>query len=249
MQLFHMWKEAFTFFAPSNLKVWSLVSINAARHTYKTWLRYFWPLLVVYLVAGSLCLHIPMTSEFFVAIATFGLFVTLIISMRPSIKRKTMAYFYDYRWHMAVLALFFFADFFVALEHLSQPVLTSYIFTPIFLIPLATLVLFYCDAHASVRDFFVACWRTIKLLWYGLPFYCILIVVTGICYQGISFVLWELFFPLAHIFRTVPLNVFYGLFYSLFVHVVLMIFSVIPAAFAASFYTKKVHDYSERFFG
>jgi hypothetical protein len=156
---------------------------------------------------------------------------------------------YDYRWHVAMLAVIFFADFFVAMEHLSESILLSNLFVPYLMIPLATFMLFYCDTPGRLRDLFVSAGRAIKMLWYGLPFYFILMVAAGVWYVSLSFVLWQLFFPLAYVVRTVPVNGFYGYFYSLFVSLVIILISVIPLAFAATFYTKKLHDYSEKFLG
>lgn len=249
MQLFHMWKDSLKIFIPRNLKLFGLVSLNAARHAYRVWFRFFWPLFILYILSGAVAGYAPRSAALVGAVSCFGLFIAIILCVRPSVKRKTYAYFYDYRWHVALVGVLFFADYFVAMEHMANPILATHLFAPLFLVPLTVFMLFYCDTHGRLRDLFLSAWRTLKMLWYGLPFYFILIVATGIFYAGISFLLWELFFPLAYVFRTVPLNIFYGVWYSLFVQVVIFIVSVIPVAFVASFYTKKVHDYSERFLG
>lgn len=248
MQLFHMWKNSLKIFIPRNLKLFSLVSLNAVLQTYKVWLRLLWPLFILYMLAGVVAVYAPMSGALAVAIFNFGLFVTLILAMRPSVKRKTYAYFYDYRWHVAMMAVFFFVDFFVAMEHMYKPFFLAHLFAPVIVIPLTTLMLFYCDTPGRLRDYFASCWRTIKMLWYGLPFYFILTVATGIYYFVISELLWKLFFPFAYILRTMPMNSLYGCFYSLFVSLAIIVFSVVPIGFAATFYTKKLHDYSERFF-
>lgn len=253
MQLFHRWNDALKIFIPRNFKLLSLVSGNAARQTYAVWLKLFWPLFVLYVVVQPLFVmlyvHAHWSSDFIEKMIQLLLFSTLVLALRPSIKRKTISYFYDYRWHIVLVAFLFCADFFVAREHMQVPLFLGHLFTPLFLVPLATLMLFYYDTPGRVRDFFASCWRALKLLWFGLPFYILLLIATGFCYWVIALIFGYVYSPLAQVLGTDPLNGWYGYVYLMLVFLTIILFSVIPLAFAATFYTKKVHDYSEQFLG
>jgi hypothetical protein len=57
-----MWKDSLKIFIPRNLKLFSLVSLNAARQTYKVWLRLLWPLFILYIVAGAVAVYLPKSA-------------------------------------------------------------------------------------------------------------------------------------------------------------------------------------------
>lgn len=249
MQLFHEWKDSFLIFFPRNVRIFGLAALNAAWQAYKVWLSLFWPLFVLYGLVGFVALFSVRSFTLLLAMLRFGLFFSLILSVRPSVARKTWAYVSGYWLHGVMLGVFFFIDYFVSLEHLAQPMLTAYLFSPFFSLVLATGVLFYCDTMGRLRDYFLAWWRAIKLIWYGLPFYGVVFVVAGVCYIILAQLVSTLFYGAELIARGAVFNQVYTVFFSLFAQLVFVLFSLIPISWIAIFYTKKIHDYSERFFG
>jgi hypothetical protein len=252
MQLFHGWKDSFKIFAPRNLGLFLLVSLNAARQAYKVWFKVSWPLFVLFVAQQFFVMWIAPAHwglEFIEKMVQLILLVTLILSLRPSVKRKSLAYFYDYRWHVGLLVLIGGADFIIARECMHVPIVLGNLLHPLVLIFLATLLLFYYDTPGRIRDFFLSCWRTCMLLLYGLPFYVVMLAVMSLCYWLIVLVVGHLYIPLACLFHVDPLNGWYGFVYFLCVFFIIFVFSMLPLACVATFYTKRIHDYSERFFG
>lgn len=260
MQLFQMWKDSLKVFIPHNLKLFSLVSINAAVKTYSVWLGLFWPLFVVSFLSDALYifpfsvgpLHLSLSALVSI-ISKFFLFITLFLSLRPSVKRKTYAYFGGYLPHVTILAILFFTKNFlfhalIGMEARSADLFATSLFAPIYSIPMTVFMLFYLDTKGKFKNLILSGFRFLKMLWYGLPFYLILALVASVTSSILLFTLGLFLFPFMNLLRIAPIG-FASLILWSFVKHIFILFSVIPIAFAASFYTKNVHDQSKRYFG
>ncbi len=260
MQLFQMWRDSLKVFIPHNFKLFSLVSINAAVKTYVIWLGFFWPLFIVSLLSDALFIFpfsigpVQLSVSALVSIASkFLLFITLFLSLRPSIKRKTYAYFSDYLPHITVLVILFFTKNFLlhaffGIEARSADLFATSLFAPFFSIPMTVFMLFYLDTRGSFKDLFMSGFRSLKMLWFSLPFYFILACAASIAYSILLFTIGMTFFPFMAFFRMLPIG-FSGLLLWSFAKHIFILFAVIPIAFASSFYTKNLHDQSKRYFG
>ena len=251
MQLFQRWKDSLKLFIPRNFKLFSLVSINTAVKTYSVWLGLFWPLFVVSLLSDAFSIFpfrvgpVYLSGSVLVSIVSkFLLLMTLFLSLRPSTKRKLYAYFGDYLPHITILAVIFFVKSFLFYVFVGVGIYPTDLFAPLFLIPMTVFMLFYLDARGSFKDLIMSGFRSLKMLWYGLPFYLILVFVFYI----LLFVLGLIFFQFVAVFHIMPIGFIGLLMWSLAKHTFIL-FSVIPIAFAATFYTKNVHDQSKRYFG
>lgn len=146
------------------------------------------------------------------------LLVTLYLSVRPSVARKTYTYFLGYgsRFLLYTLIILPFLSYFLAID----------LFLPMKAVGLTFFMLFFFDSRGSVNDFLGSLIRAVKMLVYGLPFCLILFLASFALYFIVATVLA---FVLPPYFRFLTESF-------------LLLLSVIPVSFAANFYTKKVHE-------
>jgi len=267
MQLFQSWKDSLKFFKPQNFKLFGLLALNTMVKTLGVWLRLFWPLFVFSFLADYayhwtryLAWPLHLVVIFVSMVSKFLLFVTLFLSLRPSVKKKTYDYFCDYRAHVAVCALFIFAIFaknilFELLTYYStlsgEIFILEHFVSPLVVIPATIFFLFYFDSRGSLKDFLWSVIRWFKMVWYGLPFFFVLVWGLWITY----FLMGYFFFFMAYLFmRFLPGTVFIffviqlSQFFQTLFSQFFMILAVIPASFAANFYTKRLHDQYKEYF-
>jgi len=221
MQLFQLWQDSLKIFIPRNFKLFGLVSLNTALQTYKVWLGRFWALFVAFFfidffLSRSKGLALPNVP--FALLTQFLLLVTLYLSVRPSVARKTYTYFIGYgsRFLLYTLILLPFFSLFLAID----------LFLPMKAVPLTFFMLFFLDSRGSLNDFFGSFIRAVKMIVYGLPFFLILFLASFALYSIVSI---ALAFGLPPQFRFLTKHF-------------LLLLSVVPVSFAANFYTKKVHE-------
>lgn len=111
------------------------------------------------------------------------------------------------------------------------------------------IILLYCDTPGRLHDFGDSCVRAIKTLWYHVPFFAFLIGLNFAFFVAIIYSLGALY----HFLWQLSPQLFGGqggqFWGFLGMMIVPFIFLPIPCSFVSSFYTKKVHDYSEQFLG
>ena len=101
------------------------------------------------------------------------------------------------------------------------------------MIPATIFFLFYFDSRGSLKDLVWSVIRSLKMIWFGLPFFFILI-----------WGMWILYFLFGFMFRSITSSLgFHGLLIQF-----LIIFAVVPASFAANYYTKRLHDQYKEYF-
>jgi hypothetical protein len=109
--LFVSWRESLAIFAPSNLKVFTLIALKATVEAYKIFFTHFWWL---FLGTIGLGMYVRATKGssglgfiFVMVIILWLLQIFLIcLATRPSVQRKTYSYFMHYGWHL-ICFLFF----------------------------------------------------------------------------------------------------------------------------------------------
>ncbi len=177
MVLLQAWKESLSVLLPRNFKLFFLVTVKLILETISTWLRNFWWVLGIYFIMNIFTLWlyqfelqfmpvaeqaasaasnpaiIPLLNGASLVLAVMMLW-TLLLTVRPSVQRKTFAYYLSYNWWplslfwITVVALNFIIKyldhFIIALNYfklmgmsvispvmdMSLYILLSYIFMP-----------------------------------------------------------------------------------------------------------------------
>lgn len=242
MQLLAAWKDSLMVFKPGNLKLFSLVTLNSLVKTYQVWLRY-WGWLI--LASIGCAYYLPQAAP----LVTIIIYITMFLSVRPSVKIKNWDYFMDYLphafyitvWKVATPWLFWLSM--VALKMMITHVRTliyaqlfAYMFlTVVFYLWINnfyTLLLF--DSAGTLSDAVKNLFRAAKMFFYNLPF-CI--VITG------------LVIPLVWVGNyLVPNSPIFGLY---ILHVLFEFLILLPlfANIVTNFYVKKVHEQYSLYFG
>jgi len=248
MQLIQSWKSSLKFFAPTNIKLFGLLALNTTVKTVSVWFRLFWPLFIVSIVADLL--PIPLIGLF----AKFLLFMTLFLSVRPSVRKKNYFYFSRYKWHALIIGVLFMLKTlgFQWMSGLNSQVadllVLSWIFpTSLVSIFVTPFMLFYLDSHGSFADFFWSAWRSIKMVFFGLPFFLIIVGAFSAVFYVLLLVAFRGFLPFSLFVRSLPAGLL-GLFGLSLVKHLLFILSVPAVAVYANFYTKRLHDQFNLYF-
>lgn len=213
MYLFQSWKESLLFFKPENFKLFFLITLKTVMQGYKTWFKYFWWLFVVYILPGT---------DFFAFLIAELIFFSFLLSVRPSVKRKTLKYFYGYRWHFNYfywLLISILCYTFLKVIPVGGGLLRAIIF-PIEVF----LILFWLDSRLNIKNFFLSIWRASKMYLFSLPFCFIFFFLP---YS--VFLLIKYYVP----FLFKYFNVFILLFYI---------------SFFTNFYIKRLHDQFKLYF-
>jgi len=254
MQLFQLWKDSLKIFIPRNFKLFCLVSLNAAIATYRVWLPQFWMLFVVSFVADLFPLlpfrlgplHLSVSALISI-MAKYLLFMTLLLSLRPSVRRKTYRYFLTYGPHIGFIGLFFFIKtFFFQIVGRVGPAAADLfamsLFVPLALVPMTIFLMFYFDTPGRFKDLFSAIWPSgIKMVLFGLPFLVLFAWAAHLVYWLMFYFLGLGLFPFVSIIRSAPSSDLAFFYWALVKHALILV-AVIPASFTANFYTKRLHD-------
>ena len=259
MQLFQLWKDSLKVFIPRNFKLFGLVSLNAAVVACRVWLSQFWSLFVISFVAdlfpvlpfsiGSL--HLSMSALVSIT-AKYLLCMTLILSLRPSIKRKTHSYFLEYIPHISLIAIFFFAKsfFFQIVANMgptAADLFVTSLFVPLYLIPMTVFLMFYFDTKGSFKDLVFSLAPSLKMIFWGLPFLILFVWAASLIYWLVFYFLGLGLFPFVSIVRSASSSDLALFYWAIVKHGIILV-SVIPAAFTANFYTKRLHDSYKLYF-
>jgi len=267
MYLLKSWKESLKFLLPSNLKLFFLVTVKAIITTYRLWFFYFWPLILVYMLTEPAFWMHSLTTISFKQISVILLiqhiiylliFFTMILAVRSSTKRKTLAYFISYWRHfiswliLGVSMLVIFGSLVCVRQLLKIGLYTSIasgwnlsefymamviralIKSVVLFTALATFfTLFYIDTRGTVGDIWVSFLRALRMGKYNYPF-CL----------TLSFVLFALFLIVAFFILLVAIG-----FVDMQLYAVLAIYKIcnllflpISISFFTNFYIKRLHD-------
>jgi hypothetical protein len=251
-RFFNSWLESLALFIPRNAKLFFLVVLKTALSTYKHLAFYGWWAFLLVLISSSVALYLPASWFVFIKPIWLGFFwfFMIILSVRPSTKRKTWPYYLDYIPHFFFLLLVSFGvtgimNLLLSLTY-SLASQGSTILTYIFMLLLYPIVfllsfsfdlymwwfspwliftaLFVCDSHFSISRFMRSLWRALLMVIYNFPF-CI------IFYFALRWFLILVLYAL-HAFG-VPSIVGNGL---------VLLFSPVPIVIFTCFYTKRLHD-------
>ncbi len=248
MQLLQSWKDSLKFFHPRNFKLFALVSLNAARATYWSWLELFGPIFILSFLFDAFFYFLIFPGfypfGFICSLFKFILLFGILLCVRPSKKRKTYKYIISYYVHFFYGFILFLATyltvFFIVADKSDALVGDTsgydcclWVSSPLLAILISSLFLFYFDSRGGLDDLFASFFRALKLVVYGLPFYCVISLITGFLF----FVVQHVFIFLSHYSFLVPLEA----------HIIVFL-TVIPVSFAATFYTKKIHDQPKLYF-
>lgn len=259
MQLLQSWKDSLKFFYPANLKLFGLLSLNTIVRTYSIWLRLFWPLFVVSILADVLpgaafkigSVHTSVGSLVSI-LAKFLLFMTLCLSVRPSVRRKTYEYFFSYKLHTLLVGLILFS------KTIMMQVITGFgplvadlfvvsLFSPFYVFGTTIAMLFYLDTHGGLFDLLLSWWRAIKMIIFGLPFFLVIVAVPSALFYVIFYSFGIGLFPFVSLIRSLPVGWSMLFVWSLVKHLFILL-SVPIVAVSANFYTKRLHDQFNLYF-
>lgn len=254
MAILTEWKNTLDMFRPKNLKLLSLVTLNAFKQAYKTvaynivaWMF----LLLVLRCLAPLCV-VGVERAFYSSSLVYGLYIAFkrsvyytfiflwCITVRPSVERKDFWYFVS-----------FFPQFFYLLPlsvlgaawgallgaygvyYLPWPLycIATFAATYATLMCVTPIIFFALDSDGSLKRAARAHWQGLKMMLYAFPAYAIVMALYGILVELLS--LGECLF-------LGPLN------YSVWGHYVLA-WLIVPffVCIMSVIYTKKVHDNSE----
>jgi hypothetical protein len=189
MQVIQAWKESLTILKLKNFKLFFLVTIKTFIETLKTWGSHFWWLVVLYSALAGIGNGLPQSINYIIKYAIVMPMVwTLFLTIRPSIRKKTYAYYISYNWHAVwfiiattLLSILFQprSDFVRVVLALGEiPRYIFYIFSLL-------------DTHASLADIWNAEVRSLKLTVYLYPlvllicsFYWLMATALDTCLLG-----------------------------------------------------------------
>ncbi len=244
MQLIHAWKNIITFFYPSNIKFFLLITVNSILQAYKIIMKYWWWLIVI---IGGLNVLWWQNTRFFLLISVllYYLFIFVFcLSTRPSIEKKDMAYFCSY------LLLFFPAMAgFLGIKLIGTSVIkfigplgnwqSIYLFIKTFTYATQVFFLFFfLDSTHSIKQFLLSFVRAIKMTIYNYP----ICLIFGLSIVGIeivfSFIVGRWLFTWKEIdllLRAISLiNIF--------------VFSPLQLSIFTNMYIKKLHEQFDYYF-
>lgn len=262
MNLISSWQDIIK---PDNLKLLFLVTLNAIKRHYK----FFMGVILVPLIL----LGLYFVGIFLPAIGTLSgflgqiyywfliIYLPFIVSLivRPSIKLKTLEYFLDYKFNFLLwgfIAVFNLAIFVGALSFfpvfikpqfgllISCPIIFAFSVAQIF------FVMFWLDSRLSIKNLFLSCNRATKMFIFDfLPIYFIFLVIP-----------YYIFIFLTHILaRILGVGSFLNYFAKhlasaqgpvfLTEQILVLAIYIFVACFLVNFYTKKIHDKFNFYFG
>lgn len=255
MQLFQAWKKSFEIFKLHNLKLFCIDSFGVIWKLFQV--KLFWLALFLYTMTMSIMIPLVFVvricgSELLsrmepgimhlIGVAEFTFIAVLLVMMRLFFRQKDHAHFDGYWRHARSLVVLFFCVSFIV----SISVIESIIF-----VFLATITLFYYDTPGRWRDSFFALKHAFKMVWYDLPFFCVLVGVMEAYSFVLEYMIMHFAKPALFIFLGTTGMLKFGIGFGIFLcfGFIFLVTFVLPLSFVASFYTKKIRDNSEQFLG
>jgi len=255
MYIVDSWKESFEILKPRFLKVFFLILIKSVIETCKVWFTYFWWLIAIHILFNVALLNQAIYFKIFLRFKNFSYFFsffyllfsflvsfTLILSARPSVKRKTFRYFWDYKFYflltiLGIVTVYFPLNFFYGeMKDLLMPnilVPKNYIYFKFVKVLLNAIfiyrpiiwvfTLFLLDSKGGLRNLFLSVYRSFKMVIFNYPFYFCVTLALGFFLDAVFLIL--IYFGLGY------MNFYISL---LFLPVYLCIFT--------NFYVKRVHE-------
>lgn len=265
MNVLESWKDSLEILRPKNFKLFLLVTLNSIIQTYKIlflYLLFFIGLTVGMTFFGLATFSVPRLDLLLIVPLSFAItapfFVgfMIILAARPSTLKKNFYYFVTYKKHAvysflgtllfyAVLNFINFVLFKFGFINSSKIVKISTI--PI--IPLWWLcIIFFVDAKVTIFNFFLSFWRAIKMLIYNAPFWLIAYVIPYLLFLKGLFWLLKSLNLLSFIPESVP-EFMPGLVMAILAIILPALLAIIPICYVTNFYTKKIHDQFNLYFG
>ncbi|MFC1842579.1 hypothetical protein ACFLYU_02900 [Candidatus Dependentiae bacterium] len=222
MYLLQSWQESVEFLKIKNLKMLLLVTLKSIYSNYK----FFSSMLLLFVLFEKSLWRLIFGVDIHIfdliqkiLLASFVFLFALIA--RPSIKRKTVSYFWDYKWHFVywlITIILFFGVIFRTFRPF-QILFLNPVNESIFFIAGVFFTLFWLDSRLRVKNLVFSLWRALKMFIFNFPFcfvcsipYVILLFAGRFVYPGLLPKILELL-----------LFIFYICFFT-------------------NFYTKRLHD-------
>jgi hypothetical protein len=196
MTLVQSWIDSLQLLKPKNLQLFALVTLKSIVEAYKLMFKYFWWLIAI---IGILFF---IASDYFVIISAQDtksmalyaqingiaylfyslLFLAVCFATRPSVAKKDCGYFRSQYKKVFLYWLLWVALLLVsAIKRMSVStvLLSSYSPWCVF------MLLFFMDSEGGIKNWFVAWWRTVKMIIYNYP----LLAIMGVCFSAPYFIL------------------------------------------------------------
>lgn len=170
MTLLQSWKDSILFFQPKYFKLFALVTVKSLIEAYKLLFKYWWWLFVLVAATAYATVYASYYAEqyYFYAqwahiILRYLLFFAVCLVTRPSMEKKTCAYFRTY-----------FPYFGYVVASLLILIRTQYSIMP-YAGPLYIFcLLFFLDSDKKLKQLLFALFRGFKMFIYNYPLYFIL---------------------------------------------------------------------------
>ncbi len=236
MQLLQCWKDSLSIFLPKNFKLFSLVTLKSLYQSFKLLGIYGLPFVILFITQSFIVEAVLLKYNsfvlakydflirlFFLLLSLLSLSVMMLLIIRPSVKRKTLSYFYDY-----IVGVFYGITFssllLLSIFNIFKNFFLTYlnIVLIFFLIPIVLFSgLFYFDSKQRLQDLFLSLLRGFKMMIYSYPF-CFIVG----CFISMG--------------AYISSQVLYG--NQIIVRLFLVCVLMIVISVFTNFYIKKVHD-------
>ena len=175
MTLVQSWIDSLQLLRPKNLQLFIPVTLKSIIEAYKLMFKYFWWLIVLYLI----CYSYVFVSSYPVIIA-MGLqqllFFMVCAITRPSIVKKDCAYFraqlYPFTYFVAFWALLIAAGYFSGITIPQGVQLFPFFIWTVF------SMLFFLDSEKNVKNFGMSLFNALKMMLFNLP--AVMILYAGL---------------------------------------------------------------------
>jgi hypothetical protein len=221
MQLLHAWRDSLSLLAPSNLKLFLMVSLKSVIEAYKVFFKNWW--WWVFGLFGALLIIIGLAffeltgyskvarSIFFVLIAIFNLFSwgIFVLAARPSVAIKNYTYFKHYFWPLLLVVVMW------AILLVSSTSLTVFLATNNYILQIILFVLsghislltflwtfFWFDSDKRPRSAWISFTRALEMFVYNYPLFIIFFItyfIGIILLVLLSYLIWPVDF-ISHFF-------------------------------------------------
>lgn len=214
------WKKSLEFFKKDNLKLYLLLTLKTWVRSITLLLRTFWWLFAIDLV----CVWtFAVTPNLVTLTINAILLYAAIMTARPSLEAKNLAYYIGYLPSIWVVLLFFGLAYFMG---------------NIFAFILLPLPFFFLDSNRSLGSFFKACKQSLKALVCFAPIFLALLIIPVMCALLWTLIIWAIFSSPSELFHvTLFRMIALGLLYVFFDALVILNISGISVL-----YTKLKHE-------
>jgi len=224
MSLLQSWKESLLFLKPENIKLLLLVTVRTLYQSYKFFILLF--LLFVLFESNLWQFLLGVSAPFFGIIQKIllvNLFFLFVLVARPSVKRKSAAYFLDYNCHFMIWALI---SFLVILLRRGQDFAWLYKASGFAILPIGFFwILFWLDARCTIENLLLSLLQAIKMFVFNFPFCLLFFMIPFFVFSLIKLLVSGALFKYLEIF----------------------IF-ILYICFFTNFYVKRLHDQFHLYF-